>query len=224
MIYSEKALPEFGSDSLRAMTGKRPRGRPPVDSHRIFEAARAVFLADPAAPLSKVAARAGVGMSVLYRVYTNKEGLLRELSLDGLRRSNAAIEATIAEGHEPWEAFCTVCRRALDAEGGSLSRKLAGRYAVTEELRAEGLRTYTLTEQVLARARNAGALRPEVTFTDIQLLLEIVQSVGFGSSGRVAELKRRYLEVVLAGLHSSSGPGLPHTAPTFPELAGRYEA
>src|ERR1700761_247719 len=99
------------------MTGKRPRGRPAVDSRRIFDAARAVFLADPAAPMSAVAARAGVGMSALYHHYGNKEHLLQELSLDGVRRSNAEVEAALAQDGDPWEVFCALFRRVLDADG-----------------------------------------------------------------------------------------------------------
>ena len=52
----------------------------------ILEAARAVFLADPKAPIAAVAERAGVGISALYRRYPSKEDLLRKLCADGLRR------------------------------------------------------------------------------------------------------------------------------------------
>lgn len=50
----------------------------------IMASARAVFVADPSAPIAAVAEHAGVGISALYRRFPSKEELLRQLSLDGL--------------------------------------------------------------------------------------------------------------------------------------------
>src|ERR671915_562143 len=57
------------------------------NDQRILDAARAVFTADPNAPISAVAERAGVGISALYRRYAGKEDLLRRLCGDD-QRSN----------------------------------------------------------------------------------------------------------------------------------------
>jgi AcrR family transcriptional regulator len=66
----------------------------------ILEAARAVVVADPSAPISAVANQAGVGMSALYRRYPSKEELLRRLSGDGLCRY-------LTEGRRPWPTTAT---------------------------------------------------------------------------------------------------------------------
>ena len=63
----------------------------------ILDAARSVFLEDPSAPVSAVAARASVGISALYRRYPSKEDLLRELARDGLARYAAELEAALAD-------------------------------------------------------------------------------------------------------------------------------
>ena len=57
----------------------------------ILEAARAVFVADPGAPVSAVAERAGVGIGALYRRYRSKEELLQRLAADGLARYLAEV-------------------------------------------------------------------------------------------------------------------------------------
>ena len=75
------------------------------NDERILDAARAVFIADPDAPISAVAKRAGVGISALYRRYESKEELLRRLCGDGLKRYNAAAEAALADTGDPWTAF-----------------------------------------------------------------------------------------------------------------------
>src|SRR5215472_15406473 len=49
----------------------------------ILQAARDVFLADPTAPISAVAERAGVGIGALYHRYAGKEDLLRTLCRNG---------------------------------------------------------------------------------------------------------------------------------------------
>jgi len=49
----------------------------------ILQAAREVFLADPTAPISAVAERAGVGIGALYHRYAGKEDLLRTLCRNG---------------------------------------------------------------------------------------------------------------------------------------------
>ena len=45
----------------------------------ILAAAREVFIDHPSAPISTVAARAGVGIGALYRRYESKEELIRVL-------------------------------------------------------------------------------------------------------------------------------------------------
>ena len=95
------------------------------NDERILESARAVFVADPGAPIAAVAEHAGVGISALYRRYPSKEELLRRLCGDGLRRFIADAEAALADDGDPWEAFAGFMRRLrrqrhqlADAEAG----------------------------------------------------------------------------------------------------------
>ncbi len=79
----------------RPLSGRRAQAR--RNDPRIREAARDVFTADPDAPMSAVAARAGVGISALYRRYQSKEDLLREVARDGLARYLEVAEAAVAD-------------------------------------------------------------------------------------------------------------------------------
>src|SRR5215216_7126023 len=87
----------------------------------ILEAAREVFVADPEAPISAVAERAGVGIGALYRRYGSKEDLLRRLCAAGLRTYIAAAEAALADEGDPWKAFTGFMRRVVDADTHSLT-------------------------------------------------------------------------------------------------------
>src|SRR5437588_4878204 len=68
----------------------------------ILESARAVFIADPGAPISAVAKHAGVGISALYKRYPSKDDLLRKLCSDGLARFIAETERALADTRDPW--------------------------------------------------------------------------------------------------------------------------
>src|ERR1700744_6726922 len=67
----------------------------------ILTAAREVFLDDPSAPVSAVAARANVGISALYRRYASKDDLLRELARDGLVRYSTELERGLGDEGGP---------------------------------------------------------------------------------------------------------------------------
>jgi AcrR family transcriptional regulator len=78
----------------------------------ILESAKAVFLADPGAPITAVARHAGVGISALYTRYGSKEELLRKLCSDGLARFIAETQAALAalaEGRDSWSVFARSC-------------------------------------------------------------------------------------------------------------------
>src|SRR5262249_22290945 len=126
------------SGTLRAMNSTTPlsgrRAQAARNDRLILEAARAVFVADPAAPISAVAEHAGAGISALYRRYASKEDLLRHLCLDGLHRYTAAVEAAVADEGDPWTAFATFMRRVVDADTHALTLRLAGTFTPTEEL------------------------------------------------------------------------------------------
>ena len=126
----------------------------------ILEAARAVFTADPGAPISAVAERAGVGISALYRRYRSKEELLQQLSLDGLRRYIAEVEAALADDGDPWEAFAAFMRRAVDADTSSLTLHLAGTFTPTEDHWRDGEKSAQLNTRLLNRTKDAGRPAP----------------------------------------------------------------
>src|SRR5438552_14236320 len=106
------------------------------NDQRILESARAVFVADPGAPITAVAKHAGVGISALYTRYGSKAELLRTLCTDGLlifvRETGAAIER-VKQGHDHWQVFADFMRHLTDADTSSLTRAFAGKFAPTPE-------------------------------------------------------------------------------------------
>jgi AcrR family transcriptional regulator len=188
----------------------------------ILEAARAVFVADPEAPISAVAERAGVGISALYRRYAGKEDLLRHLCLDGLHRYIAAVEAAVADRGDPWNAFATFMARVVEADTHSLTLRLAGTFAPDEELYREADRAQALNIRLVARTRAAGGLRPDVGVEDLSYVLEQLAAIRVPDAERTMQLRRRYLALFLDALHQQSAGPLPGPPPSWEEFQARW--
>ena len=163
----------------RPLSGRQAQAR--RNDPRIREAAREVFTADPDAPMSAVAARAGVGISALYRRYASKEDLLREVARDGLARYLEEAEAAVADDRDPWEAFAAFMSRLLDAQTVAITMNLAGTFAPDEELYAMSARAAELNERIVERTKAAGGLRADVVVDDLSLILEQVSSIRLGT-------------------------------------------
>lgn len=186
----------------------------------ILEAARAVFLADPKAPIAAVAERAGVGISALYRRYPSKEDLLRKLCADGLRRYLDEAETALAEP-DGWAALAGFLERIVDADVHSLTVALAGRFTSAPEMVADARRSSVLTRKLVQNAQATGRLRGDVVAEDVGLLLETCAAVRLPDPGRTAQLRRRYLAILLAGL-SATGAPLPGPPPGPDEFNRRW--
>jgi AcrR family transcriptional regulator len=190
---------------------------------RILEAALRVFIADPEAPIAAVAERAGVGISALYRRYRSKEDLLRRLCADGLAVYTAEVERALAAETDVWTAFASFMRRVVEADTHSLTLRLAGTFAPTDELYRESVRGGHLTQELLDRAKAAGVIRPDLEVADLGLLFEQLAAVRVTDPGRTSQLRQRYLTLLLDALHMADAPPLPGPAPSWDEISGRWD-
>jgi AcrR family transcriptional regulator len=208
------------SDSM-PLSGRRAQAA--RNDLRILEAARAVFVADPDAPISAVAEHAGVGISALYRRYENKEDLLRRLCADGLERYVAAAEAAVADTGPPAAAFVGFARRIVDENTHALTLRLAGTFESTDELRRLATRAEELTAQLLERAQRTGAIRTDVSSEDLSCIFEQLAAIRVGDDERTRELRSRYLALQLDGLRGAQTSDLPGRPPSWQEISQRWE-
>ena len=208
---------------MRQQPGPGRQAEAARNDQLILDAARAVFVADPAAPVSEVARRAGVGIAALYRRYPSKEDMLRKLSGDGLHRYIVEAEAALADDRDPWTAFAAFMRRVMQADTHSLTQSLAGTFVPTEELYRDAARAQELNVALFERVRAARAIRPDVVVNDIGWILEMVASVRGGDAGRTAQLRERYLTLLLDGLRTPEPSPLRGPAPTWAEISERWD-
>ena len=205
----------------RPLSGRRAQAA--RNDGAILDAARRVFVDDPEAPVAAVAQAAGVGISALYRRYPGKEDLLACLCLDGLRRFVEVATAADAVP-DPWESFAALVRGIVDADVHSLTVRLAGRFQPTPEHGRLAVEAGALAGRILTRAKEAGAVRGDVTDEDVPMVYEQLTAVRLGDTARTAELRARYVEIQLEGLRARpDAPPLPGFAPTQAELGARWQ-
>ena len=188
----------------------------------ILDAAREVFLDDPAAPISEVAKRAGVGISALYTRYASKDDLLRKLCTDGLRRFVEETEAAAHDDRDAWTVFADYMRRLVDADTSSLTLALAGKFTPTAEMFELAERANRESVALFKRVKRE--LRPGVDAHDISLVFELVAAIKVSDVARTRQLRRRYLALILDGLRASGGDRLPGPAPSWREINERWAA
>ena len=188
----------------------------------ILDSARAVFLADPGAPITAVARHAGVGISALYTRYGSKEELLRKLCIDGLRTFVAETETALADGRDHWSAFASYMRRVVDADTNSLTLALAGTFTPTPEMFELAERSNQLQAALFDKVKDV--LRAGVSIHDLSLVFEEVAAVKLTSPQRTKELRQRCLTVILDGLRAGQAGPLPGPPPTWQEINERWQA
>jgi AcrR family transcriptional regulator len=203
----------------RPLSGRRAQAA--TNDERILRAAREVFVADPTAPVAAVAERAGVGISALYRRYASKEALLGQLCADGQETYLAEVERALADDGDPWDAFVGWLERIVDADTHAMTVRLAGTFTPDAEHHERAERMRRLGTRLVRRTAAAGALRPEITFVDISLLLELISTTRLANAERDAELRQRYLAVIVDGISSRADGSLPGRAPTWDEQTAR---
>jgi AcrR family transcriptional regulator len=184
----------------------------------VLDAAREVFAVHgPDASVAQVAARAGVGIGSLYRRYPTKEALLQHLCQASMDQQVAVAEEALQGGGAPWEALAAFVGACVGFRAGVLSA-VAGTIAVTEEMRATAAHAHGLLEQLVHRAKRAGALRRDAGSVDIHELIELFSRRPAGT----ALAHERLLAVMLDGLRAPGSEVLPGPAPDWPAYVARW--
>jgi AcrR family transcriptional regulator len=193
------------------------------NDQRILDSARAVFVADPGAPITAVAKQAGVGISALYTRYASKEELLRQLCTDGLTRvveEDESAIAALAAGEDHWQVFSRFMRNLVDADTSSLTAALAGKFVPTPEMHELANRANKLGVEFFEQVRDV--LRPHVDVNDLGAIFEMVAAIRFKSAERTHELRHRYLALILDGLRAIERADLPGAPPAWQEVSERW--
>jgi AcrR family transcriptional regulator len=204
MLESVMVAPEPVS---QAVPPKRADARRNYD--RLLEAAAAAFAEHGAddVSLEEIARRAGVGIGTLYRHFPARQALLEAVykdQVDGLD----ALAAKLLTAESPGAALAEWIRAflAFGRTKRSLSAALIAMMGKQSELlSACSMILRQRTEELLARAQEAGAARPDIKSADILRLTHglIMATESTPSDAGQAE---RMTALVIDGLLSPGAP------------------
>jgi AcrR family transcriptional regulator len=184
----------------------------------VLDAARLVFAVQgPEAPVSAVAAAAGVGMGSLYRRYSSKEALLQHLCQASMEQQIATAEACLGSGGEPWDALARFVETCVLFRAGAFT-SIAGTIATTAAMNATAQRAHELVERLVRAAQRAGTLRQDVGSVDIHQLIELFSHRRPDDDGA----HQRLLAIALDGLHTAGQRRLPGSTPTWKSSVQRW--
>lgn len=191
------------------------------DEH-VLEAARQVFIdTGPAASMADIAARAGVGIGTLYRRYPNKADLMRVVCTEAMQSSLVEAQAALDEEHDGWSALTRFVLSSVRLGTGSLNG-LAGAFEATDEMIELSRDQRALVGRIVDRAHREGALRADVTGADLIALIPVLSTRS--SHGDDPELPRRYAQLMLDGMSSTTASALPGQSPAWADIEHSWTA
>ena len=177
----------------------------------ILESARQVFAESGTdAALEEIARRADVGIATLYRRFPTRADLVAAAFEPRMRAYEAAAEAAIAAA-DPWEGFSgfvhAVC--AMQAADAGCADVLSATFPTTAELDRQ-LRTATAgLNDVIDRAKAAGALRRDFVLEDLVLLLMANAGVVNVTKGHAPKAWERFAAYMLDAFRAPGASKLP---------------
>jgi AcrR family transcriptional regulator len=200
-------------------TRRAPRRDAQRNRERILAAAREVVAEQGvAAKMEQVAARAGVGIGTLYRCVPTKEalfaGILRE---EADRLADEAEHALALAPGAP--AFRTWMLAASEWQAGNRAfiNVLSAREAGEPVPRLLSQRLRALLRDLVQRAQADGDLRPDVSSSDVLMVLLATARICEGTADTAGPYAHRFLALQLDGLRPGGEP-LPGRALTERQL------
>jgi AcrR family transcriptional regulator len=200
-----------------AVTTTRPLRADAARNRQSLLAAAAEEFAErgPDASVADIARRAGVGKGTVFRHFATKDDLLAAIVIARIDTLTAAGRRLL-DAADPAAAlleFLTVAarqRQQLDLsflfEAGELNAEASA--AHTQLLQTIG--------QLVDRAREHGAIRADVTATDVFLLMCAPNYVASYAPHASPDLWQRYLAIIFDGLRPQGAHPLPHPPPAAP--------
>jgi AcrR family transcriptional regulator len=167
------------------------------------------------ASVADIARRAGIGKGTVFRHFATKDDLIAAIVLDRVNALNAVGERLL-KAADPGDAlleFLTVAAQQQQQRDLSFLLGAAEVGAVVAQAQS---RMFQTIHALVARAREHGAVRPDITGSDVILLMCAPGYVTSYVSDAPPGLWRRYLALIFDGLRPDGASPLPHPPPAGP--------
>jgi AcrR family transcriptional regulator len=182
---------------------------------RLIEAARELFAERGlAVSMDEIARRAGVGVGTAYRRFATREALIEALFEDRIEQVIANAEHAVADP-DPWRGLTTMLEHSIEMQAADrgLKELLFSPAELRERVAGVRARMVPLVERVFERAREAGALREDVTALDLPAINFMLGAAADLGGDVAPDLWRRYVALLLDGLRARRDEPTPLPAP-----------
>jgi AcrR family transcriptional regulator len=194
---------------MTQVAGRPLRADARRNRERVLTAAREVFAEQGReAQMDDVARRAMVGVGTVYRHFPTKEALMDAIASEAFGRLATIATEQAAREDDPWDALVKTLWAGAEilAADRAVSQLMTEMPTLNVDLELQRQLNETF-EVLLRRAREAGALRSDVVFDDLSMLM---CGVGMATVKPhcVADAWQRHLAIVIDGLRAehASGP------------------
>jgi AcrR family transcriptional regulator len=196
------------------MTAARPLRADAARNRKLLLAAAADEFAEHGldASVADIARRAGVGKGTVFRHFATKDELIAAIVIDRMA-SLSDLGERLYESDDADAAmreFLTAA--AMQRQERDLSFLAGASESMADVNRARERMTAAI-DRLVARARERGVIRADVTGTDVFLLMCAPNYVTGYVPNASPDLWRRYLALILDGLRPEGARPLPEAAP-----------
>jgi len=176
---------------------------------RLLQVAYETFAAEGlSVPIDEIARRAGLGAGTVYRHFPTKESLYRAVVADRVQRIVETARALLA-ADDPGQALQTFLTMMVEqgATDQGMVDALAGIGFDSAQAAPDAEQSFMdALAQLLARAQQAGTVRPDIDVHDVKTLLVGCQAMQRYS--RDSQQTRRMVQIMTNGLtNTGAQPG-----------------
>lgn len=191
---------------------------------RIIAAAReAIVELGPDVALDEVARRAGVGNATLYRHFTDRTELIRQVTLSVMARTVKRAEDALAQEPDAFTALRRFVLESADERIGALCPLLSDVFdrqdpAVVSQVE----QMQRSISAIMERAQSAGQLRTDIAVGDLMVAVtQLTRPLPGTCCAGFDRFVRRHLQLFLDGLRAPARSELTGEAATLEDLQAR---
>jgi len=191
---------------------------------RIVAAAReAIVELGPDVPLDEVARRAGVGNATLYRHFTDRQDLIRQVTLSVVAHTVKRAEDALVQEPDAFAALRRFVFESADERIGALCSLLSDVFdrqdpAVVSQVE----QMQRSINAIMERAQRAGQLRTDIAVGDLMAAVtQLTRPLPGTCCAGFDRFVRRHLELFLDGLRAPARSVLTGEAATLEDLQAR---
>ncbi|MDH6627951.1 AcrR family transcriptional regulator [Streptomyces sp. LBL] len=199
----------------------RPRADALRNRERIVAAAREMFTEfGPDVPLDEIARRAGVGNATVYRNFTDRDALVREVVCSVMDRCSEAAEQALAESGDAFAALERFVHVSADERVSAMCPMLCTAFDTNHpDLEAARERLEQIVDELMDRAKATGQMRTDVGVGDLMVAMAQLSRPPAGTACVAADrFVHRHLQLFVDGLRAPARSTLPGTAATMEDL------